>query len=37
VAYRWGHEYVIDLAFSAPWTFEAGTYRTTLTYTVVPL
>ena len=34
--YRWSHEYVFDYRFAVPWTFEAGTYTTVVTYTAVP-
>jgi hypothetical protein len=34
--YRWGHDYVFDYTFTVPWEFEAGTYSTTVVYTVVP-
>lgn len=36
VKYRWGHSYVFDYRFDAPWTFEPGTYTTDVTFTVVP-
>lgn len=31
----WSHEYVFDYLFVVPWSFEAGTYVTTVTYTAV--
>ncbi len=33
--YLWSHEYVFDYLFVVPWSFEAGTYITTVTYTAV--
>jgi hypothetical protein len=34
--YRWNHDYVFDLKFTAPWAFEPGIYKTTVMYSVVP-
>ena len=33
---RWSHAYLFDYRFTVPWTFEAGTYTTVVTYTAVP-
>ena len=34
--HRWSHQYVFDYRLTVPWTFEAGTYTTTVMYTAVP-
>ncbi len=31
----WSHPYVFDLSLDVPWDYDAGTYTTTITYTVV--
>jgi len=31
----WSHQYVFDYSIDVPWDYEAGTYSTTITYTVL--
>ena len=33
--YRWSHDYIVDLAMTAPWTVDPLSYSTTIVYTVV--
>jgi len=33
--YRWNHDYTFDYLFAVPWSYDAGTYTTTVTYTAV--
>ncbi len=35
VKYRWSRNYLFDLRFDVPWSFDGGTYTTTVTYTAV--